>query len=262
VESEHERLRATFDNVAEGYRAVRPRYPDVLIDDVCRLGGLGEGSRLAEIGCGTGQATVALAKRGLEIECVELGEHLAAVARQELAGYPRATVITVPFEEWQPSRAGFDAVAAFTSLHWIDPAERYRKPAALLRPGGRLAVVKTVHVLPAGGDPFFVAVDDAYVEAGAGGDGPPPLPEEVEDMTAEIVASGLFHPPEVRRYRWDAAYTAEEYLALLDTYSGHMLLEEQRRRRLYDRIRGLIESTPRRSVTKSYLFILHLATRI
>ncbi|MDX6553242.1 MAG: hypothetical protein QOH74_1730, partial [Gaiellales bacterium] len=67
MESEHERLRATFDNVAEGYRAVRPRYPDVLIDDVCRLGGLSEGSRLAEIGCGTGQATVALAKRGLEI---------------------------------------------------------------------------------------------------------------------------------------------------------------------------------------------------
>ncbi|MDX6532487.1 MAG: hypothetical protein QOF68_231 [Gaiellales bacterium] len=262
MEPEHERLRATFDRVAEQYRAVRPRYPEPLIDDLCHLAGLTDGSRLLEIGCGTGQATVALAKRGLEIEAVELGERLAAVARKELAPYPRASVVNAAFEQWRPRRAGFDVVAAFTSLHWIDPAERYSKPAALLRPGGRLAVVETVHVLPVGGDPFFVAVDDAYVEAGIGGDGPPPRPEEVPDRSGDIIASGLFHPPEERRYRWDATYTADEYLAVLDTYSGHMLLEERTRRRLYDGVRGLIESTSDGTVTKSYLFMLHLAKRI
>jgi SAM-dependent methyltransferase len=262
VESQHERLRATFDSVAERYRAVRPRYPDALIDDLCDLAGLRDGSRVLEIGCGTGQATVALAQRGLEMVCVELGERLSAVARRELRPYPSASVVTAAFEEWVPPRAGFDAVAAFTSLHWVDPAVRYSKPAALLRPGGRLAVVETAHVLPVDSDPFFVAVDDAYVEAGIGGDGPPPRPDEVADLSGDIAGSGLFHAPEVRRYRWDARYTADEYLAVLDTYSGHMLLEGAVRRRLYDRIRDLIHATPDRSVTKSYLFILHVAARI
>jgi hypothetical protein len=62
------------------------------------------------------------------------GAHLAAVARRRLAGYPQASVVTGSFEDWQPARAGFDAVLAVSSLHWIDPELRYAKPYALLRP--------------------------------------------------------------------------------------------------------------------------------
>jgi 16S rRNA A1518/A1519 N6-dimethyltransferase RsmA/KsgA/DIM1 with predicted DNA glycosylase/AP lyase activity len=50
------------------------------IHDLVRLAGLGPGDRVIEIGCGTGQATVPLAERGLTITAVELGAELAAVA--------------------------------------------------------------------------------------------------------------------------------------------------------------------------------------
>src|SRR3712207_5907464 len=82
-------LRATFDGAALLYDRVRPGYPEELFDDVVARTGLPRGGRVLEIGCGTGQATVPLARRGYCVLCVELGENLAAVARRNLASYPR-----------------------------------------------------------------------------------------------------------------------------------------------------------------------------
>jgi hypothetical protein len=52
-----ERLRATFDSVADRYEAARPSYPESLCDDLVALAGLSPGDRLLEIGCATGLDT-------------------------------------------------------------------------------------------------------------------------------------------------------------------------------------------------------------
>src|SRR5205823_563423 len=155
-----------------------------------------------EIGCGTGQATVPLAERGLEIVCVELGAGLAALARRRLARFPSVEVVHATFEEWEPPPGEpFDAVVGFTAFHWVDPELQYEKPARLLRRGGTLAVVETKHVLPDGGDPFWVAVQKDYdAVAPSPKNRPPPRPEEVGDLRAELDASGFFGDVVVRRY--------------------------------------------------------------
>ena len=78
-------LRAGFDEAAETYQRTRPVCPPQLFDDLVRLAGLAPGDRVADIGCGTGQATVPLAERGMAVTAVELGAGLAAVARRRLA---------------------------------------------------------------------------------------------------------------------------------------------------------------------------------
>ena len=89
-------LRTLFDGVAERYDAARPRYPRVVVDDLVALAGLESGSRVLEIGCGTGQLTVDLARRGLDVTAVEIGPALA-VARRNLAPYshPRNSSATL-----------------------------------------------------------------------------------------------------------------------------------------------------------------------
>jgi SAM-dependent methyltransferase len=133
-------LRAVFDEAAEAYQRTRPVCPPALFDDLVRLAGLVPGDRVAEIGCGTGQATVPLAERGLAVTAVELGAGLAAIARRRLAGFPSAEVLTTSFEDWPPGAASFDAVVAFNSLHWIDPQLRYSKPFSLLEPDAVLVM--------------------------------------------------------------------------------------------------------------------------
>ena len=81
-------LRAVFNRAAEDYQRSRPVLPPGLFDDLIYLAGLRPGDRVIEIGCGTGQATVPLAERGLAVTAVELGAELAAIARRRVAGLP------------------------------------------------------------------------------------------------------------------------------------------------------------------------------
>ena len=91
---------------------------------------------------------------------------------------------------------------------------------------------------------------------------PPPPPQDVGDLSGDIDASGFFENVAVRRHLWDVEYTADDYLAVLDTYSGHRALDEERRRLLYERIRRRIESRPGRTVRKTYLATLNVARRL
>ena len=165
-EEDRERLRQTFDSAATRYDRIRPDYPEALFDDLVALAGLTPGDRLLEVGCATGKATRPLARRGFRITCVELGTELAAVARQNLAGFG-VEVVQAPFEEWQPPHP-FGLVYAATAWHWIDPGVRYQRAWQALRPGGHLAFWAAGHVFPEGGDPFFEEIQDIYDEIGEG----------------------------------------------------------------------------------------------
>jgi SAM-dependent methyltransferase len=261
--ADRRRLRATFEEVPELYDRARPVYPPELFDDLVAYAGLDAGSRVLEIGCGTGQATIPLAERGLEVVCVELGAGLAAVARRKLAGFPRVEVVNAVFEDWEAEEASFDAAVAFTAFHWVDPEVKYAKPARLLRPGGALAVAETDHVQVEGGDPFWAEVQADYDAVVPSEDNrAPPRPEEVGDLRAELEETGLFGDVEVRRYLADVTYSAEEYIGVLDTYSPNRAMEPAKRERLFERIRRRVEARPDGRVQKTYLFTLNLAKRL
>jgi SAM-dependent methyltransferase len=259
---ERERLRTMFEEVPEQYQRARPGYPDELFDDLAELAGLGEGSRVLEVGCGTGQGTLPLARCGCSIVCVELGEGLAAAARRNLAGFPQVEVVQANFETWEPAHGGFDAVVAFTAFHWVDPELRYEKAARLLREDGALAIAGSLHVRRPGGDTFWAEVQEDYDAIVPSPDNePPPFPEEIESLRDEIEASGRFDYVAWRTYLWDHEYTADEYISLLDTYSGHRALDDRRRAALYDRIRRRIEARPGGRVVKTYITMLNVARK-
>src|SRR5215475_11248115 len=96
--SARDRLKVTFESIAERYHAARPEYPDELFDELVAATGLQPGARLLEVGCGTGKATLPLAERGFEITALELGSQLAATARHNLAGYDGVEVVQQQFE--------------------------------------------------------------------------------------------------------------------------------------------------------------------
>ena len=214
--------------------------------------------RVLEIGCGTGQATLSLAERGLEVVGLELGPELAALARRKLAAFQNASIVNEPFESWEPD-GDFDAVVSFTAFHWIDPEVRFAKSAAVLRPGGALAVVQQHTVL--NDDPFWIECQEDYDAVVPSPDNrPPKRPDEVEDLSAEIEASGVFRNVATRRHLWKTRYSADEYAALISTYSPNLDLDEATRARLVDRIHRRIERQG--SVKMTYLFMLNVATTL
>ena len=182
-----------FEQVPELYDRARPVYPPDVFDDIVTLAGLGEGARVLEIGCGTGQATLPLAERGFEVTCIELGEQLAAVARRKLAPFANVKIVNANFETWESVGERFDAVVAFTAFHWLDPNVRYEKTAGVLDDGGALSIVDTRHVWPEGGDPFWAEVQEDYdAIAPDPNNEAPPRPDAVGELSAEIQSSGRF----------------------------------------------------------------------
>lgn len=264
VPDDRERLRATFDSVAGTYHQARPDYPGELFDQLIGLAELRPGDRLLEVGCGTGKATLALAGRGFAITCVELGAGLAAAARRNLAGHPDVRVMNEAFETWQPpAGTTFDLVFAATAWHWIDPAVKYRRAWELLRPGGHLAFWSAAHVFPDGGDPFFAQIQDVYDEIGEGlpGDRVFLRPGELPDEAANVEASGLFTDAQVRRVDWEISYDADGYIALLETFSGHIAMRPWQRDRLYGEIRRRLAERPDGLLRRHWGTVLHVARR-
>ena len=262
---ERNRLRATFDQVAPLYDIARPTYPEELFDDVVSLSGVPKEGRILEIGCGTGQATMPLARRGYRILCVELGENLAAAARRNVAAYPQVEVLTGAFEDFPLPEGAFDLAVSATAFHWIDPKIAYPKTAQALTSEGAIALFWNEHVQSDKSEGFFEAAQEIYRrEAPEIFDDDedytgPPHPDEIPDRTGEIEESGLFGEVKVRKYRWDAAYDAGSYIRVLNTYSSHRDLDSAARERLFQGIAELIDAEFGGCIIKGYLSVLYVA---
>lgn len=232
-ESADEARRTSFDRKAEQYEAVRPGYPEALIEAVmARCGAM----RLLEIGAGTGKATMGFAKEGREIVAIEPGEKLAEVLERRVAGMANVRVVRTTFEAYEGS--GFELIYAAQAIHWVDPAVRYTKSARLLRPGGWLAVIRNEK--PPQDTALQRELDAVYAQVFAESQAPLPLARVEARWTGEIDDSGCFGPVHIERVPWSVYLTTGEYLLLLDTYSDHATLDEGRREVLYRRLREVL----------------------
>lgn len=252
----------TFDEIADLYDQGRREPPEWLFDTLFAESQINERSaHVLEIGCGTGKSTLPLARRCERILALEMGANLARIAQQHLARFPGVEVRCTRFEDWKPLRQ-FDLVVAITAWHWLDPAVRFQRAAAALKPGGMLAFTETEHVYPDGFDPFFEQIQDSYERIGAGRLPWPPLPlEMIPDTRAEIELSGLFDDVRVIRHVWTEEFTADEHVALMRTASDHRLMEPSKREWLFSEMKRLIEARPGGRVIKHNLTMLHLARR-
>jgi SAM-dependent methyltransferase len=255
--------RDTFNLAAATYQQARPEYPEALFDDLVVLAALQPDDRLLEIGCATGKATMPLARRGFRITAIELGDNLAAVARTNCAPYPDVEIVNAPFESWVAPEP-YALVFAATAWHFIDKTVGYQKAHDALLPGGHLAFWGATHVFPDGGDPFFREIQPVYDEIGESlKPGEEYLrPEELPDERAEIEASGLFGDVQIRRYDWETVHDADSYIALLDTFSGHIAMEQWQRDRLYTGIRDKLAEREDGLLRRHWGVVLHVATSL
>lgn len=258
-----EQLRRTFDGVAALYDQARPSYPAAVFSDVIALSGVNANARALEIGCGTGHATQEFAVRGLTIDCVELGENMAALARERLAGFPRVRIEVADFDKWATG-LHYDLVYSATAYHWLDPATRQQNIARVLRPSGWLAFWRNRHIRNGSSDGFVEETQKIYASeapelvterAGL------PGPREILDREREELSPQLFEEPVYRVYFWSVRSSASEYVRMLATHSDHQLLETAARQRLLDRIENLIETRYGGSVVKDYATVLQMARR-
>jgi SAM-dependent methyltransferase len=270
----HQLRKRSFDATARLYDRFRPGYPEPLFDDLMRLSGIPRGGRILEIGPGTGQATLPLARRGFSITGIELGSSMARLCRKNLHAFPNVEILNTAFEDWSPapspeslgrwglyriaaesSRPGavpifpanetasgsrFDLVLSATAFHWIRARVAFTRCAKLLKPLGSLALVWNFLDTP--DNAFYNDLRTLYSRVAPQMHLSKPPEERIERQRKKIVSSGHFGPVTILRYPWQRGYDADSYIGLLKTMSDHAILAPQIKRDVFRAIRKLIDA--------------------
>jgi ubiquinone/menaquinone biosynthesis C-methylase UbiE len=246
-----------FDRVAEDYDRFRPDYPAALVDRACSRAGLRHGSRVVEVGCGTGKLTVALAERGLRVEAVDPGENLLEVARRRVQG-SAVRFHVGRFEDVELEPGAFEAVFSATAFHWVDPAVSWSKAAGLLRPRGLIALLTHVggslreldaevlaawrEVLPDAASWYFPDERTLWEGADARRGNVSAVWAWFEKSDkARPEAAELFEDVEIENVRIEHAETAAQLIEHLRTTSSYLALDAPRQKRFEERTAAAVE---------------------
>jgi SAM-dependent methyltransferase len=232
--------RLSFNQAPDIYDEIRPSYPAPLFDALFEM--LPSEPAILEVGPGTGQATRDLLARGASVHAVEIGPKTAAKLRQN---YPstRLRVSVGDFEEIELPRSSADALFSAAAYHWISSPAQTDRPAALLRPGGLVAIVDLIQVSDAVDQGFFDAARPIYERHGEGHRGPAaPARDDVDPGIRKMLEEdGRFQLVTVRRWDWDQTYTAGEYRKLMLSYSGTQMMAPAQQLGLLDDMEAFID---------------------
>lgn len=237
----------TFNTVAETYEKIRPGYPEELYQALFAYAPLDVSSRAVEVGIGGGQATLPVLKTGCTLTAVEYGEQLAQLCREKFRDYPGFSVITGKFEDAGFPENTFDLVYSASAFHWVPEEIGYPKVFRILKSGGAFARFAN-HPYQAKDNPaLFDEIQHAYAEYYYPYYHRQPEPEKLREYTEEQAAAraGIadrygFIDTQYAVFHRTRILSAAEYRTLIGTYSDHITIEENIRKRFFDAIEDTI----------------------
>jgi ubiquinone/menaquinone biosynthesis C-methylase UbiE len=134
----HEQASIGFQRAADAYERGRPEYPAAAVEHLAHVLKIAAGSRVVELGAGTGKFTKALLTTGAEIVAVEPVEAMRRKLAEQLPGLPvvDGTAEAIPLPD-----ASVDAVVAAQAFHWFRGEEALAEIHRVLKPGGGLGLI-------------------------------------------------------------------------------------------------------------------------
>jgi len=125
---------ALFTTVAREYAEFRPGYPPELFEWLARASPARDA--VWDCGCGSGQASVALARHFSVVHATDVAAEQVAAAKP----HPGVRYSVAPAERSGLPGASVDLVTVAQALHWFDVDAFYAEARRVGRPGALLAV--------------------------------------------------------------------------------------------------------------------------
>jgi SAM-dependent methyltransferase len=225
-----------FDSGAAAYERGRPSYPSTAVDLVVEELRIGLGTRVVDLGAGTGKWTRLLVERGARVIAVE---PVPGMRDELVVAVPEAELLEAPAEAVPLPDGSVDAVTAAQAFHWFDVPAALAECARLLRHGGGLALVwnERDESVP------WVAELNAIMKGPRGG---VPAYDEHVDWAAAVEADGRFTTLQHRAF--GSAQTVDQ-ATLLDrvrSTSYIAALSEEQRAGVLDEVGQLVAGFPER----------------
>ncbi len=263
--------RTHFDEIVDNYDKARWDYPDALFADVFAYAGKGRGKKALEIGAGTGKATVPVLSAGYDVTAVEMGANMAAFLHEKCKGYAGFNVLHSTFEDAVLDDGGYDLAYAASAFHWVDARVGCPKVFRLLKKGGVFALMRS-NEKTADGDALYEEIQTVYRECyysyytsksrWSRNDN-----EDLKTPSGILEGFGFtdlksyhFCDISLSFYNETLTYSADGYVALLDTMADKRALPEDNRKALY---KGIAQAIARHGgrYHVDYIFTLYMGRK-
>jgi SAM-dependent methyltransferase len=233
--------RLAFNENAANYDQWRPTYTQKMFGHIIEYASVNSEKCVVEIGIGTGQATEPFLKTGCDLTAIELGQDLAKFSKEKFASYPNIKVENLPFEDYQCVEGSVDLVYSATAFHWISEETGYKKVFTMLKNGGTLALFWNRPFVDRDDDKLHQKIQMIYEKFGLGFDKRPIENDSARyaKIKATILSYG-FTRLDFTLYHDTRCFAADEYVALLNTYSDHRSLPPDLKNKFEAEIRNAI----------------------
>jgi SAM-dependent methyltransferase len=206
-----------FGSAVAYYARYRPGYPQGMVDKLAARAGLDGTQRVLDIGCGTGQITIPLARHAREVVAIDPVAGMLARGRQAARAAGAGNITWLEGEASQVAALaapGADLAVFAASFHWTDRPAVLAALDGVLAPGGAVVVINDV--LGDSEQPDWVhaiaRIRARYLgarrRAGTG-----------IYSHREVLASSAFCTVETLTWSWSRQLTVEEVTGLQLSYS-------------------------------------------
>ena len=248
-------FRKVFDLIPDEFDRFRPRYCEALFADLIAFAGIGPGTRVLEIGPGTGQATDPILRTGCDYHAIELGEHLFEKMRQKYGAYENFHIVNDDFITHDFGSQRFDVIYSAATIQWIPEEIAFSKTFSLLRPGGVLAMLLTRGDYRTPNEALYREIQQVYAAYFK------PETEYTHGAFPYGKATEYGYTDfEKREYHGERVFTAEEYAAFSATHCDHIVLPEPYRTPFFNGLKDAVLAAGDRIVF-SYTYVMYLARK-
>jgi len=138
--------RDTFRSTGWHYARFRRGYPDAVFELFRQKFGLDGTGRLLDLGCGTGQLAMPLAREFEEVVAMDpepemLSEAVALGRGRGIANIVWREAGSADLEDLRPALGAFRLVTMGNSFHWMDRDATLRTLHGMVTPGGGIAIL-------------------------------------------------------------------------------------------------------------------------
>lgn len=242
----HEAAAAGFERGARDYEAGRPGYPGDAVDFIVGELSIGPGTRVVDLGAGTGKFTRLLVPTGADILAVEPVAGMRDVFAEAVPGVP---VVDGTGEDLPVDDGSVDVLTAAQTFHWVVPDAGVAEAHRVLKSGGGVALLWNSRDLAAGWTQRIKDLMDRVA-----GDAPRYASANDDDWKDAFAAHGGFTPLVLETFRLDHPTTLDATLARVASTSYVSALPDTERAAVIEETRTIVaEAGLGQSFTEPYI---------
>lgn len=219
----------SFNENPINYDKYRPDYTPELFEEIIKYSGVCCDSNTVEIGIGTGLATQPFIDLGCKIDAIEIGANLSEFCRKKFCNCSNLTVHNISFEEYTAKSSSVDLIYCATAFHWLASDTAFKKIKELLVPGGTIALFWNNAIPSMDNLQLYDDIQAVYRKYAEVYEDPRKDRKAIYKDRYDLLVNQGFMNVESKYFYDSRTFSAKDYTKLLDTYSSHIMMNEDDR---------------------------------